>query len=145
MDPNSILADFVFLLHLLFVLWFVWAPFSSNDAMLTLHFIVFPFLALHWILLSDDCSLTLLECKLRGLDRPEKSFFWHVVSPIYKPRTDETGRTLIWIISIALWSVTVTKIINDPSIVKNVFGNVFDSWREGLKAKDRFGGGPTKP
>lgn len=76
---------------------------------------------IHWITLRDECSLTLLEMKLRGIEDCKESFFWNVVSPIYKPRTDETMRQFIWIASIALWLVTLSKVLKHPEMIAEVF------------------------
>lgn len=105
----NVLATLVSILHWAFVLFMVWAPFSSNRAALVLHLLVTPFLWAHWLLNDDTCALTLLEKKLRGLDDNSKSFFYSVVSPIYKVR-DENLRVCAWMLSVALWLVTLARV-----------------------------------
>ena len=117
----EIAANIVWLIHMLFIAWFTITPFTNNAPMLALHFFTGPFLFLHWISLRDECSLTLLEMKLRGIENCNESFFWNVVSPIYKPRTTETGKQLLWLVSILLWLVTVSKVLKNPEMVAEVF------------------------
>lgn len=117
----ELVANLVWLIHMAFILWFVITPFTNNKPMLVLHFFTAGFLWLHWLTNRDECSLTLLEMKLRGIEDCKESFMWSVVSPIYKPRTDATMRQVIWVASIALWLVTVSKVLKDPHMVADVF------------------------
>lgn len=117
---NEFAADIIWLLHILFVAWFVLTPFSSNENMLVLHAMMAPFLWLHWYTMRDECSLTMLEMKLRGLTECKQSFFWNVVSPIYKIK-DADIRSASWGISIILWMITMSKILERPQMVSNAF------------------------
>lgn len=117
----EIAANIIWLIHIAFILWYIITPFTNNVPMLTLHFFTAPMLWVHWITLRDECSLTLLEMKLRGIEDCKESFFWNVVSPIYKPRTDETMRQFIWIASILLWLVTLSKVLKRPEMIAEVF------------------------
>lgn len=114
-------ANLVWLIHVLFVLWFVITPFTNNAPMLALHFFTAVFLWGHWLVLRDECSLTLIEMKLRGIEDCQESFFWNIVSPIYKPRTTEMGKQILWLVSILLWLVTVSKVMKNPQMVADVF------------------------
>ena len=114
-------ANIVWLIHILFIIWFVITPFTNNVPMLTLHFFTGPFLWFHWITNRDECSLTLLEMKLRGIEDCKESFMWSVVSPIYKPRTDDSMRQLMWLASILLWLVTLSKVLKNPHMITDVF------------------------
>ena len=116
MALNTVLANLVFVLHIAFVLWFLWAPFSGNESMIVLHALMFPFIAFHWILNQDTCALTLLERSLRGVSS-EESFFHNLVSPIYKIE-DSHMRVIAWVVGIGLWSVSVYKISQDTAMVK---------------------------
>jgi hypothetical protein len=116
---NVFAANVVRVIHILFMLWMAVVPFTNNEPMLVLHLIVNPFLWLHWITNQDACSLTLLEMYLRGVP-PEKSFFHSVVSPVYKI-DDETLKGLCWTISIALWLITLSKVMKRPKMITDVF------------------------
>lgn len=117
---NCIAANIVWILHFLFMAWFVLTPFFNNGPMLTLHLFTGPLLWLHWLLNDDTCSLTLLEMKLRGIDHCNESFFWNVVSPIYKPQLNANGSNILWIVSVLLWLITVAKVLRKPEIVGDI-------------------------
>jgi hypothetical protein len=94
---------------------------------LVLHLSTGPSLAFHWITNNDTCSLTLLEMKLRGIEKCDESFFFKIVSPIYKPTwCDDSGKQLIWVISILLWLVTVAKVVRKPGMVTGMFGDMME-------------------
>lgn len=116
---SPILATLVWVLHMAFVLWVVVVPFTNNEPMLVLHLIVMPFLWFHWLLNDDTCALTLLERQLRGVPSQE-SFFHNIVSPVYKIK-DEQVRSLSWVLSVALWLLTLSKVMRRPGMVKDVF------------------------
>lgn len=111
------------LLHYLFILFYVVAPLTNNDSLLLLHLMTGPLLWVHWYALSDECSLTLLECWCRGIpyDERQESFFFNLVNPIYKFESDASVRKLVWMVSIALWLVTLAKVVNDPGILTRTF------------------------
>lgn len=118
-------ANLIWLLHILLVVWLVVTPFTQNEPMLVLHLIMVPFLWFHWILNDDTCALTLIEQKLRGIDPSEcseKSFFFNLVSPVYKIQ-DDAVRKISWVLSIALWLVTLSKVMKRPSMIKDIFTN----------------------
>ena len=119
-----LVAFMVWALHLAFVAFMVWAPFSGNETAVALHFVSTPFLWLHWALNDDTCALTLMERGLRGVPS-EESFFHNLVSPIYKIQ-DSDVRSLSWIISILLWLVTLSKVLKRPGMIRDVFtGQVY--------------------
>lgn len=116
---NVLLANLIWLLHVAFILWMIVTPFTSNEPMLVLHAFVCPFLMFHWIVDEDTCSLTLLEATLRGVPC-EKSFFYSLVSPIYKPR-DQDVRAVAWVATVGLWLVTLSKVLRRPAMIGDVF------------------------
>jgi hypothetical protein len=116
---NEFLANVVWLMHILFVLWVVIVPFTQNKPMLVLHLVMVPFIQLHWLLSNDTCALTVAERWLRGVDKSE-SFFHNLVSPIYVIK-DEDIRAWSWLLSFVLWFITLTKVVDDPSMIASVF------------------------
>lgn len=104
--PLVVLA--VGILHCAFVGFMVLAPFATDRAWVAAHALVTPFLWLHWLLNDDSCVLTLVEARLRGVDDHD-SFFYKVVSPVYKVR-DEDVRVASWYASAALWAVTLARL-----------------------------------
>ena len=113
-------ALFIRILHILIVLWLIIVPFTNIEPLLVLHLIMMPFLWLHWILNDDTCSLTIMEMKLRGIEQPCESFFYNLVSPVYKIR-DEEVRVAAWWASIVLWLITLSKVLRRPHMIKDVF------------------------
>lgn len=105
---TELVAGLVSALHLAFVVFMTWAPFSGNRMALVMHLVVTPLLWLHWALNDDSCALTLLETKLRGVDSSE-SFMHSLVSPVYKVR-DADMRTVCWLASAGLWAVTASQV-----------------------------------
>lgn len=116
---STLLANVCWLLHVLFVLWVVITPFTSNEPMLVLHMFIMPFLWFHWAMNDDTCALTLAERYLRGVDSQE-SFFHNLVSPVYKIQDDQV-RSASWVISLVLWLITVFKVMQRPAMIKDVF------------------------
>ena len=125
-------ADLIWLLHVAFIAWYVLVPFFNNHPMLVLHLFTGPLLFLHWMLNSDDCSLTLIEMKLRGIDDCSESFFWNLVSPIYKPKSDTVTRQFVWALSLMLWGVTVARVARHPEIFTSVFQDSMRAFRGDL-------------
>jgi hypothetical protein len=113
------LANVCWLLHILFVMWIVIVPFTQNEPMLVLHLMIMPFLWFHWILNDDTCALTLMERHLRGVSS-EDSFFHNLVSPMYKIQ-DNDIRKGAWVISIILWMITLSKVMQRPAMIRDVF------------------------
>lgn len=120
---STFLANVCWVLHMLFVAWVVIVPFTNNEPMLVLHLIVMPFLWFHWALSDDTCALTLMERHLRGVPA-EESFFHNLVSPVYKIR-DADIRTISWFLSVALWLVTLYKVLRRPGMIKDVFTGAY--------------------
>ena len=97
-------------LHILFVAWMVFAPFSNIDEFVLMHAIIAPFLILHWVTNSDACALTLLEKHLRGISHDGHSFIHSIVAPIYVI-DDADLKTLVFGATLGLWSVSLQKVL----------------------------------
>lgn len=77
-----ILANIIWLFHILVVLFVLFAPFSNRSHLLILHIVFSISLLVHWHFNDNTCSLTLLEGYLRN--KPSNSTFTHsFISPIY--------------------------------------------------------------
>ena len=116
---SAVLANLCWVLHVLFVLWALVVPFTQNEPMLVLHLMIMPFLWFHWWMSDDTCALTLMERHLRGVSS-ENSFFHNLVSPIYKIK-DEDMRTVSWVVSVLLWLLTLSKVMQRPGMIRDVF------------------------
>jgi hypothetical protein len=72
------------IIHTLFIVFVLLAPFSNIEILLTYHFIIVPFLWVHWYTNNDVCALTLIESKLRGIENTSDTFIGSIINPIYK-------------------------------------------------------------
>jgi len=79
----SILADIIFLLHILIFLFVVLVPFFGSPLLILLNLIFMIGILFHWILGSDVCALTVLESHLRGQPMTE-TFFGRLFGPMYR-------------------------------------------------------------
>jgi hypothetical protein len=76
--------NFVRFVHGIFVLFILLAPFSNVELLLTYHFIIVPFLWMHWYTNNDVCALTLIESKLRGIENTSETYLGSIINPIYQ-------------------------------------------------------------
>jgi hypothetical protein len=106
------LAMLIRLIHIAFIAWIVYAPFSGIDEWIVLHVIICPFLMLHWVTSSTGCALTILEKRLRGLENDNESFIHQIVAPIYVI-DDTTLKTLVFGLTLGLWGVSLSKMSKD--------------------------------
>lgn len=126
MALNCVLANIVWVLHILFVVFVIYAPFSSHPQLVVMHAITIPFVCFHWMLANDTCCLTLCERWLRGCEAKE-SFFHNLVSPVYNAAvpgagiSDETLSKWIWAATLLLWSVSAVRLARNPDWVRRAF------------------------
>lgn len=107
-------------LHIIFIVFYCVIPFVPIDRLEELHILHLatgPLLFVHWMLNSDECCLTQLECAVTGKPKDD-SFFYHLVSPIYHQASDCDVRRMVWIVSIVLWLITVAKFVRHPEVLK---------------------------
>lgn len=102
------LALLIRTIHILFIAWVVYAPFSGIDEWIVFHAIICPFLMLHWLTSSAGCALTILEKNLRGLDTDDESFIHKIVAPIYVI-DDATLKTAVFGATLGLWAVSLSQ------------------------------------
>jgi hypothetical protein len=105
---NEILLKLITLIHVIFVLFVVIAPFINSNKILFMHFIFVPFMIFHWILNDNTCALTLMEKKLkehmgRNTDKDE-CFTCQIIEPIYDFKKNNADlSSAIYFITIVLW------------------------------------------
>lgn len=106
--------------HILFIVFFVMTPFlplSLLPEVHILHLATGPLLFLHWLMNSDECCLTQLECAVTGKAKGE-SFFHAMVSPMYHQSSDGDVRQMVWAVSVLLWLITCVKVYQRPAVLK---------------------------
>lgn len=101
---NNTVANIVFILHLLFILFILVIPFTNSPIFLILHIVTCISLFIHWQSNSDVCCLTSLEAKMRGIESSE-TFIHRLVSPVYTI----SNRT-IYSLTFLLMSISVYKL-----------------------------------
>jgi hypothetical protein len=111
---NIFLANLVFLFHTIVVLFVLTAPFSNIPALLILHITFSISLILHWWFNSNECSLTYIEAKLRGLDKTQ-SFTHQFVAPMYEISSTEWSK-ICYIITILLLCVSIYYLYNSERV-----------------------------
>jgi|APGre2960657444_1045066.scaffolds.fasta_scaffold05712_2 hypothetical protein len=108
-EKNDIAALLVRAIHLGFIAWMIYAPFSGIDEFLVLHVIIVPFLMLHWLTSSSGCFLTLLEKNMRGLGTDNESFIHSIVAPIYVI-DDASLKYVVMAATLGLWAVSLRRV-----------------------------------
>lgn len=117
---NNILANLIRILHVLLILFILCVPFVKKIPwqLILLHFVIVGSLLLHWVTNNDDCLLSNLESKLRGIP-VETSFMYSLVSPVYKNDiSDEQIRVLVTFVTPFLGCATLFRFINNWDMIK---------------------------
>lgn len=84
MNPNNKILTFVRLIHLLIVLYVVFALFVINKPLhLLLYVTIVSCILAHWAFNSDVCALTYIENWFRGSTNKSDGFIQEIVAPIY--------------------------------------------------------------
>lgn len=118
------LEGIIQIIHTFVVLFICCVPFFGGDYLLSLHFIIIPFIMLHWITNQSVCALTELEKLVRGGCESKDTFFGQVMDPIYKSESfigrlaapfytfedKETETLAVWIALTGLWLITLYKL-----------------------------------
>ena len=116
---NEAMCNLIVVLHLIFVLFIVLAPFIGNNYFLILHSIVVPFMMAHWYTNNNNCALTVIERNIRknmnGVETdPDDCFTHNLIAPVYdfkKNNADFT--TFIYLITFILWFISLYKLYDN--------------------------------
>lgn len=121
---------FIRLIHYLVVAFFVLAPFTNDQRILTLHLIGVPFLLMHWVTNQSTCALTEIEKFLCGKVQDEDTFIGSIVAPVYKFQSRENCDIVLWSALILLWLYTLQKVRKDDfSLLRAAIRQMFDTLR----------------
>lgn len=111
---NIYLANFIYFLHILIILFVLFAPIFNAPSILIIH-IAFSFsLLVHWIANNNACSLTYLEAHLRGID-VKNSFTYKIISPVYDISSTNWSR-ICYTITIIVLGISIYKLYNSPKM-----------------------------
>ena len=106
------LANFIKVIHFLLVVFIIVTPFCGTPYMLSMHFMILPFIMAHWLTNQSVCALTEVEKLLTGKDCDDDTFFGKIVGPVYKFKTQREENLFVWTLLIALWGVTFVRLNN---------------------------------
>ena len=95
------------LTHILILLFVIFAPFSNTPSLLLYHILLCINLAVHWIFNSDDCILTLMETRIRGVKKTE-GIIHKILSPIFNLSKSNFSSST-WIFTLILFSISIGK------------------------------------
>ena len=118
------LAGTIRIIHILVRIFILATPFFGGDYLLSLHFLIIPFIMLHWITNQSVCALTEMEKLIRGGCESKDTFFGQVMDPIYKSESfigqlatpfytfedEETETLAVWVGLTGLWLITLYKL-----------------------------------
>ncbi len=106
----SVLANVVSIIHSIFILFIVLAPFTSVPAIWYIHIMITASMITHWIVNDSLCSLTILESYLRGM-KHEETFFHSLISPFYDISENKLN-TIIWVLTFSLFVISFYKLFS---------------------------------
>jgi hypothetical protein len=115
-QANLTLANYIRAFHTIVVIFILLAPFSNIPAFLILHITFSISLLLHWYTNNNECSLTYLEAKLRGLDRTQ-AFTHKFIAPMYEMSSTEWSK-ICYIVTITLMCVSIYYLYNSDKVSK---------------------------
>ena len=115
------------IIHTLFVAFVLLAPFSNIELLLTYHFIIVPFLWIHWYTNNDVCALTLIESKLRGIEDTSDTCIGSVINPIYKVQNKDFYIITAVLFVITAYNLNNTFHFNLLKLTFNQLGYLFNS------------------
>lgn len=117
-NQNIYLANFIYVLHILVILFVIFAPFSNIPSILIIH-IAFSFsLLVHWVANNNACSLTYMESQLRGIDLKE-SFTYQFISPVYDISKTNWSR-ICYIVTIIVLMISIYKLSTSKAFSKSL-------------------------
>jgi hypothetical protein len=118
------LAGIIRIIHILIRIFLLLTPFFGGEYLLSLHFLIVPFVMLHWVTNQTVCALTELEKLARGGCASGDTFFGQVFEPIYRNESfvgtvispfytiedKETETLAVWVGLTGLWLITLCKL-----------------------------------
>ena len=111
----DLILKIVSLLHILFVIFVIVAPFSGSNYFLMLHSVFIPFIIIHWICNDNTCVLTIVERYLKrkvyGKIDEDECITCKLIEPVYDFKKNYSQfSTIIYTVTILLWLVTMSSL-----------------------------------
>ena len=113
MDYITLKIKIISLLHILYILFVIVAPFYNSNYFLLLHTVLIPFMMLHWIFNNNSCAVTLAEKTMRKIliGKNDECISCEIIEPVYNfPNKYKKYTVLIYIITIMLWIISVGRL-----------------------------------
>lgn len=113
---EKILLSIITLLHILFIIFVVGAPFTNMNYFIFMHALLVPFMVLHWFCNDNTCVLTVVEKYLRKRIQKDKykeedCITCKLINPIYDFKKNNKKHTrLIYSICFLVWIISATKL-----------------------------------
>ena len=97
-------ANLIWLIHMILICFVVLVPFVGPLHFVLLDLVLMIGIAGHWLLNSNVCCLTELECLLRGITDRSESFFERLVGPVYGLNNCSSQWIgLIFLVCVCVW------------------------------------------
>lgn len=105
---HKFILNTIMVLHGLFILFVIVTPFKKGIFLKLVHFIVIPFIMLHWATNNNQCALTILEntirTKIYGSSNDADCITYKLISPIYDfNKNFKTFSAFLYIVTFLLW------------------------------------------
>ena len=111
---NDIIVKIVSFIHIIYILFVVATPFTTSTYFLLLHAVTVPFMIAHWLCNDNTCVLTIIERKLRGMEKDKDDndcFTCKLIEPVYDfNKNYKTFSALIYVLVVSLWLVSAGKL-----------------------------------
>ena len=114
-------ANIIFVIHLLVVLFVIFAPFFAKGPLLILTAVFLPTLLIHWSANDSSCCLTLAESWLRGCEK-DQTFLEKIMGPIYILPPEH--KSWVFWLTVALWILTIWRLYKNKDELKNFWTDV---------------------
>ena len=120
------LLHIITIIHMLLIMFIALTPFFGSNFLLIIHFIIVPFIMLHWLINDNTCCLTVLE-KMLSKDKNYKGVLARIIEPVYDFKKNFSSYSyFIYGITTVLWLITVyrLKISYNTSAIKELGFNI---------------------
>lgn len=111
---DTLIADIIFLVHIIIILFVIIVPFINSPYLLFLHSVFIPFLIAHWLLNNNTCMLTTVEKYFKGIKNKEDEqdcFTCKLIDPMFNFTKDyKKFSKMTYIVTILLWIISTSRL-----------------------------------